>query len=281
VNGDGFGDIIIGARGGDPGGASGAGESYVVFGRAPDGPVSRTGSTARQYISGGSHADSLSGLGGNDTLEGRAGSDSLAGGAGNDTATYAHAGAGIIANLAEPGGNTGDAAGDTYLSIENLTGSRFADTIDGSGGANILNGGKGPDTLTGGGGNDRLVGGLGTDVETGGTGNDVFIFNKWGESPTGTARDKITDFDAGASDTSVDRIDLRPIDARTNVAGNQAFTFIGTGAFTGISGQLRIALSGTTTIVSGDINGDMTADFQIGLVNFTNVAALTSIDFLK
>jgi len=34
VNGDGFADIIIGARGADPGGDSYAGESYVVFGKA-------------------------------------------------------------------------------------------------------------------------------------------------------------------------------------------------------------------------------------------------------
>jgi len=34
VNGDGFADIIIGAIGGDPGGAVNAGESYVVFGQA-------------------------------------------------------------------------------------------------------------------------------------------------------------------------------------------------------------------------------------------------------
>jgi hypothetical protein len=35
VNGDGLGDLIIGAFHGDPGGRSYAGESYVVFGRAP------------------------------------------------------------------------------------------------------------------------------------------------------------------------------------------------------------------------------------------------------
>ncbi len=34
VNGDGFADIVIGAHGGDPGGDSYAGESYVVFGKA-------------------------------------------------------------------------------------------------------------------------------------------------------------------------------------------------------------------------------------------------------
>ena len=35
VNGDGFADLIIGALRADPGGKSGAGSSYVVFGRGP------------------------------------------------------------------------------------------------------------------------------------------------------------------------------------------------------------------------------------------------------
>ena len=34
MNGDGFDDLIIGAPGGDPGGDSEAGESYVVFGKS-------------------------------------------------------------------------------------------------------------------------------------------------------------------------------------------------------------------------------------------------------
>ncbi len=277
VNGDGFADVVIGAYGG----ASAAGESYVLFGRAPDGPVTRVGSAAGQYISGGAFTDILAGRGGNDRLEGRAGADSLDGGAGIDAASYAHAVTSIVANLASPAGNFGDAAGDGYVSIENLIGSRFADTLTGNGLANTLTGGKSADTLRGGGGNDRLIGGPGRDVQTGGTGADIFLFSKQTESIVGISRDQIVDFNAGSSGTSVDKIDLRPIDARTNVAGNQAFTFIGTSAFSGISGQLRISLSGSTTIVSGDVNGDSVADFQIGLIGFTNLANLTGIDFLK
>jgi hypothetical protein len=101
------------------------------------------------------------------------------------------------------------------------------------------------------------------------------------ESVVGTSRDQITDFNAGSPGSYVDCIDLRPIDARTNATGNQAFTFIGTSTFSGVSGQLRIARSGSTTIVSGDVNGDSLADFQIGLLNFNNLANLTGIDFLR
>ena len=62
---------------------------------------------------------------------------------GTDTASYAAAAAGIVASLAEPSVNTGDAAGDTYITIENLTGSGFADVLTGDAGANALNGGAG------------------------------------------------------------------------------------------------------------------------------------------
>jgi hypothetical protein len=54
-----------------------------------------------------------------------------------------------------------------------------------------------------------------------------------------------------------------------------------TSASPGVSSQLRISLHGSTTIVSGDVNGDRVADFEIGLLNFTNLASLTGIDFLK
>lgn len=39
VNGDGFADVIVGARGGDPNGREDAGESYVVFGKTDSTPV--------------------------------------------------------------------------------------------------------------------------------------------------------------------------------------------------------------------------------------------------
>ena len=63
---------------------------------------------------------------------------------------------------------------------------------------------------------------------------------------------------------------------------DQAFTFIGTNPFTlDTSGQLRLSLSGSTTIVSDDVNGDRVRDFQIALVNFTDLPRLTGIDFLR
>jgi serralysin len=79
VNGDGFADMIVGAQSADTHGAS-----YVIYGRAPDTAVDRTGTAASQTLAGGAFDDTLSGLGGDDRLFGNGGNDVLTGGAGND-----------------------------------------------------------------------------------------------------------------------------------------------------------------------------------------------------
>ena len=107
-------------------------------------------------------ADTLSGDGGDNVLEGGGSADTLSGGGGSDTASYAGADSGVTADLSAGGGSAGDAAGDTFASIENLEGSGYADTLTGDSGANILTGGSGADTLSGGAGDDTLSGGLGT-----------------------------------------------------------------------------------------------------------------------
>jgi Ca2+-binding RTX toxin-like protein len=125
-----------------------------------------TGSAFADTLTGDANANVIDGGSGNDIINGGLGADALIGGFGTDTATYASAAAAVNANLAAPAGNTGEAAGDTYSSIENLTGSAFADTLTGDANANLLDGGAGDDTLTGGAGADMLVGGAGTDTAT-------------------------------------------------------------------------------------------------------------------
>src|SRR5262249_62275610 len=61
----------------------------------------------------------------------------------------------------------GAAEGDTLDSIENLTGSDYADTLLGDGGDNVLSGGNGDNTLNGYGGDDTLIGGNDTDTMSG------------------------------------------------------------------------------------------------------------------
>jgi Ca2+-binding RTX toxin-like protein len=106
------------------------------------------GGAGNDTLNGGTGFDILLGGDGNDTLIGGAGADTLMGGAGNDTASYAHATVGITADLADSSFNTGDAAGDTYSSIENLTGSAFNDRLIGDANANLFDGGAGNDTVS-------------------------------------------------------------------------------------------------------------------------------------
>ncbi|MFC0269654.1 calcium-binding protein [Kushneria aurantia] len=107
--------------------------------------------------------DRLIGGSGDDRLSGGAGADMLDGGDGSDFASYVHAEAGVTISLADVAGNTGDAAGDIFISIENVIGSAHDDVITGDIGANRLEGRDGDDVLTGGGGDDVLVGGAGND----------------------------------------------------------------------------------------------------------------------
>ena len=116
--------------------------------------------------------DILHGEGGDDTLVGGIGADLLDGGAGNDTASYSASGSGVIVNLATGTSQGGDAASDTLQNIENLTGSRFNDSLIGDAGNNTLMGQAGDDTLVGDGGDDRLDGGSGNDILRGGAGSD-------------------------------------------------------------------------------------------------------------
>ena len=108
--------------------------------------------------------DEIYGLGGNDIILGGAGADEIYGGGGNDTASYSDSGEGVSVSLITGLGEFGTAEGDTLNSIENLTGSAFADSLQGNSGANVLNGGAGSDALMGGAGADTLEGGEGNDI---------------------------------------------------------------------------------------------------------------------
>ena len=110
---------------------------------------------------------------GNDTLKGGGGADWLGGLEGIDTASYYESPEGVIVLLGL-GGAGGDAEGDTFQDIENLTGSIYADILWGDDGVNKLMGMDGADVLRGLDGNDTLDGGAGADTMEGGTGGDTY-----------------------------------------------------------------------------------------------------------
>lgn len=179
---------------------------------------------------------------GDDIVYGRGGDDNVQGGNGNDRIF-------------------GDDGADT------MTGGSGNDTMYGGIGGDRLTGNDGNDVMWGGDGSDVLNGSAGQDVYYGGTGFDFFQFGGLfidGNTAPGTGNtlataDRIMDYSAAQSD----RFDLQQVDANTNLAGDQAFSFLGTGAFTGVAGQLRYQVMGSETIIMGDLNGDGASDFMI------------------
>ena len=177
-------------------------------------------------------ANVITGGTGDDTLRGGGGADTLNGGGGSDTADYSTSAAAVNVNLATGAATGGDAAGDTFNSIENLTGSSFIDVLTGDDGDNILFGGIGDDTLNGGGGNDTLWGGPGRDVLAGGTGNDIYIVDDAGPK---TSFDKFIELANEGNDTV--RSGTQTLDLTTarfanienaELTGSGAFNLVGT-----------------------------------------------------
>ncbi|WP_445632839.1 hypothetical protein NSTC745_04416 [Nostoc sp. DSM 114161] len=154
------------------------------------------GSSGNDTLLGNSDNNVLNAGAGNDLLSSTSGNDTLNGGDGNDTVTFYVYGE-ILAQLSY---SKATFSGFTHnlISIENLIGGAYNDTLygdkanntlDGRGGNNILFGDDGDDTLYGGLFNDKLGGGNGNDVlygeygdDTldGGVGNDV-LYGEYGD----------------------------------------------------------------------------------------------------
>ncbi len=210
-----------------------------------------TGNALNNILVGLAGNDTLNGGDGNDTLVGGIGGDTLNGGDGIDTADYSTSSAGVHVSLTGGTGPLGDAAGDTLISIENLTGSAFDDFLQGDGGDNGIQGGAGSDHLHGDAGNDTFVYKSFSDLFGPGAGID-----RW---------DLIQDFAPG------DKIDLSALDANVIAPGNQAFTFNAAG-FTGVAGQLAMLNEGPDVAVGLDIDGDRYANYVIFFSRDSGVA---------
>jgi VCBS repeat-containing protein len=234
-----------------------------------------TGSNGNNTLNGTAGNDVINALGGNDTVNAGAGNDSVDGGSGRDILNGQDGDDQLTGGTGNDqlNGGSGNDRLDGGDDDDNLDGGSGNDQLIGGAGSDFLEGGSGNDTLDGGSdrdylfagaGDDVLFGGAGVDYLLGGAGQDTFRFTSIGDSPRASGflsflgRDTILDFNAN-NGPNHDIIDLSGIDANTNVAGDQAFTFIGNGAFTRVAGQLRYA----NNILSGDVNGDGIADFEI------------------
>ena len=226
------------------------------------------GNAAANILDGGAGNDSIQGGGGDDILIGGSGADTLDGGTGINTVDYSASSAAISVNLQNGKGSGGDAAGDVISNVQNVIGSAFADKLLGGNGANTLNGGAG---------NDQLNGGAGADVLIGGAGSDTFVFNSTTDIGIGASTDSILDFEAGGSSaaTRIDLIDLSAIDANTKTSNkDDAFSYLGTAAFTNHAGELRYDGAGH---LLGDTNGDGIADLSLAI---TFTGTLDASDFI-
>jgi Ca2+-binding RTX toxin-like protein len=169
------------------------------------------GLNGNDFIYGRGGLDTLLGGDGNDVLSGGLDADRLEGGTGIDVAFYREATVGLTASLLT-GGGTGEAAGDTYLDIENIWGSDFNDVLTGDNNAGQVYGFAGNDVLSGLDGEDYFYGGQGFDTLTGGAGVDNFFFLSWNDHTNqyGTLEpyeggDTFTDFTSGTDKVILSR----------------------------------------------------------------------------
>lgn len=195
------------------------------------------GNKGHDRLDGGAGDDKLYGATHNDTLFGREGNDHLYGGTHND-ALY--------------GGQDNDYlyGGDGY------------DKLFGGLGDDVLRGERGADVLVGGKGRDMLYAGV--DVE-----RDVFIFSEVDQSISGPSHDRIFQFDSGEDD-----INLRLIDANTNIDGDQNFTFSASGAR---AHSVWVENAGSNLYVRADVDGDSLYDLEIEVIGLN---ALYGYDFV-
>ncbi len=231
-------DTINGSAGADVI-AAGSGNDTVNGGAGND---SLSGNDGNDILCGGDGVDKVYGGAGDDRLILSNGYDILDGGAGSDTVDTSKAVSAVSIDLSTTTAHivsNGVVVAD-LVSIENIKGSSYADTLsgnalanafEGGGGNDILDGRAGNDVLSGGGGNDRLIGGTGNDVLSGGTGSDVFAFSAgWGS-------DTITDFTR-----KQDKIEFSGVDGLTGFAQL---------AISQVAGDTHIAYGGHEIILAG------------------------------
>ena len=242
------------------------GDDLLVGGRGDD------------LMLGGSGNDTMKGGAGDDRFSSSAGFDSFDGGKGTDTVSYFFDRGDMVINLKTGVGAGGDAEGDVYQSIENVTGGYDDDRIigtlksneldgddgddilKGNGGNDILEGGDGNDKLVGGKGDDRLLGDNGDDILIGGAGHgDVFVF-RVGFLDTSFGNDTIRGF-SGRNKEKIDLADIDDIISFADLTQNH-LTSDGATGFAKITSDVgSILLTGYSIDDTGDGKAISGADF--------------------
>jgi Ca2+-binding RTX toxin-like protein len=290
---------FAGAKMSGVGGIDGGGGNDTIVGTASadsidgqDGDDKLSGAGGTDTLVGGSGADSLNGGSGNDTMVGGIGTDTLLGGDNDDEFRWAaghgvdvydggggvntikfsggnfdglqdsfNAGATSIDFIQDADGGASRIVGNANAQLWNFSGAVTVGIggVDAGGGNDTVVGTVNADRLNGQDGNDSLTGGLGADTLTGGTGKDTLRYGSIADSGPGAAHDTVVGF----SQADGDRLHLQSIDANSTTVGDDAFSFIGNAAFTGVAGQLRFFDSGAHTLVQGDTDGNGVADFEV------------------
>lgn len=231
------------------------------------------GLTGNDLIKGGTGNDLLDGGIGNDVLSDMSGNNTLVGGTDNDSLTSGTGNDSLDGGTGNDSLNSG--GGNDYLDggtgDDNLNSGRGNDSLYGNTGDDYLNAGSGNDVLDGGTGVDVLIGGLGQDTLTGGTGADIFTYQAITDSGIQLInRDTITDF----VHSDGDKIDVSIIDADSNTAGLQSFTYINSANFSS-AGQIRFDVS--LNLLSFNNDADNKPEMSIVL---TGIASFQLSDLL-
>ena len=228
------------------------------------------GDAQYNVITGRAGNDSIDGGAGFDTLVGGAGADTLVGGTGLDLASYATSPGSVNVNLFFGFGLGADAQGDKLSEIENLLGSRYADTLVGDIGANRIDPGLSQgtpglsDTVTGGLGDDTLA----LDYSAGDYGKGLIGGFSAGSTDSGSfarqAAGSASTLD-GVTFSGIEHLDVVGTSRADIIAGGPGADLIFTGGggdivFTGLGSDFVDTGDGNDAVAAGtDTNGLLSA----------------------